>query len=683
MQFNRLKKLQLAVAMSACLPAVGKTSDIEEVLVLGQSPLANHGNYQPVTSFGEDQLVQMTAISLGEMLDGQPGLYMRSFGGAPARPIIRGFDGERLLVLENGERMGDIQSTAPDHAVTLDPLGMNEIEVIRGPASLLYGASALGGVINVFSNDFMRAWDPGLSGGLTAVGSSIDRGVATGGVLTYGTERNAVTGRFTVRSNSNARTPNETIPNTHSDSHTFSLGWAHRTDRFSGGVSLRYYQSEFGIPEFASVTDPDNPDRFIELEPDMEIRIDRLNMQARGNWALNGFFEELQIRTSLSRSLQEEGEPNVPPDLLELEIDTSTISSTALLRHGDWGMFHRGFFGLNVHYRHQEVDGIEAYHPGEDLINVGVFTMQEAELTPRLNMLTGLRIEQEWLDGTSNRYFPQAELPSDTTTNIAASLGFDYALTEFWGLGLQFARAHRNATILERYADGWHAGATRIELGDSSLESEVGYGIDFLTRYSDNSLDVELAVYYNRIDDFIALRTLDPGCGDIEFRVQPDREFPACVQFFGANAEQFGVELNADWFLTDNLRVQLVSDIMRGNRRDVDEPLPFMPPMRFTTGLVHDDGTWRFGGSVRYVHQQTRVPENELPTSSFTTLRLEGGYRMGGHQLSVRLDNALDSSYSDHLSVVRRYRDPVLGPDAPTRFEMPGRSFTVSYRYSF
>ncbi len=108
--------------------------DMDEVVITA-SPNRSSANYMSSQTFNTMELIRRSSVSLGEMLDGEPGLASRSFGGGPARPVIRGFDGERLVVLENGERMGDIQSTAPDHAVTLDPLGMSRVEVVRGPAA--------------------------------------------------------------------------------------------------------------------------------------------------------------------------------------------------------------------------------------------------------------------------------------------------------------------------------------------------------------------------------------------------------------------------------------------------------------------------------------------------------------------------------------------------------------------
>jgi hypothetical protein len=145
--------------------------DLDEVVVTS-SPTARGFRYQPDNVFTGEQLQRRADISFGEMLDGEPGISMRSMGPTPSRPVIRGLDGDRILILQNGERMGDLSETAAGHAISLDPLSANRVEVVRGPASLLYGSSAIGGVINLMTGDIPDAWDNGPSGVVSLQGAS-------------------------------------------------------------------------------------------------------------------------------------------------------------------------------------------------------------------------------------------------------------------------------------------------------------------------------------------------------------------------------------------------------------------------------------------------------------------------------------------------------------------------------
>lgn len=668
------------------VPGLFRTQDV----IVTANPTRSPVQYQASQAYTETELTRRASLSLGEMLDGEPGLSSRSFGSGPARPVIRGLDGERLIVLENGERMGDIQTTAPDHAITLDPFGMSRVEVVRGPASLLYGSSALGGVINIFSEDFARDWEPGVTGGINSHLAHNNALVSGAAGLQYGTENIAVTGRFIRRVAGDFDTPGGLLPNSGLDSYTTSVGVGFRGSRgLTGGISARYYQNHYGVPEFAAGTDETNPGLFIEEEPDMEVRIYRYNIQAALNQQRQGaFFDEIDFRISLSQSLQEEGEPDPLPEELELEIFTRTLSSTVMFMHRPVGILARGVIGSNLHLRYQEVDGIEAYHPGEDITNLAVFTFQEIPLSHTMRLQFGVRAEHEWINTTQNRFFPADERFSETFFNFAGSFGFNLRPGGGFELGAQLARAHRNPTVLELFADGWHAGATRIELGDPDLRSEIGYGIDFFSRWTGQVVQLELSGFYNRVDNFVALRTLPFNCGGLSYRVIPDREFASCVQFFRADAHLRGFEFVATSFLTPEFRIRTGLDYVQGDRRDADEPLPFIPPFRGTISAMYDNGSFNIGSDIRMVAAQTRVPENELTTNGYAVLRFEAGYRFGNgasgvHSFNLRVDNLLNTSYQDHMSVVRRFPDPVEGPNAPARFDMPGRNVNLIYRYVF
>ncbi|TVR79333.1 MAG: TonB-dependent receptor [Saprospirales bacterium] len=698
-------KIQLEIPYSDDELTIEMESDFfrtQEVIVTA-TPTGSAVNYQSAQAYSVNQLSARANLSLGDMLDGEPGLSSRSFGGGPSRPVIRGFDGERLVVLENGERMGDIQSTAPDHAITLDPLGLSRVEVVRGPASLLYGSSALGGVINMFTEDAPRQWNMGLGGGIAFHGATNNNLLSGSAGLIYGTENQAFAGRLMYRTAGDANTPDEVIPNTGLESYTASVGWGYNKGRTRAGISGRYYQNHYGIPEFASESDPDNPGFFIEEEPEMEIRIFRYNAQAFLNQKLDGFFDEMELRASFSYSEQEEGEPDPLPEELELEIKTSTLSSTAMFMHRPFFIFNRGVIGSNLHYRYQEVDGIEAYHPGEDILNLALFTFQEVPLATGLNLQIGARFEQEWTSTVENRFFTPhpdpdlvnlEEVPpfdgiSDAVFNFAGSLGLNYRPTKALEIGVQIARAHRNATVLERYADGWHAGATRVELGDPSLSSETGLGLDGFVKFTTERWQAEASGFYNNISNYVALLTLDNvEAVEIPYRVRADREFPNTVQFFGTDAKLLGFEAQFKMLLTENLLGSVTADYVRGTRDDeTGDPLPFIPPFRTTFGLSYEMSNWNVGAYYRLVAAQNRVPDDELPTEGYGVARLEAGYQIRGdnsvHSFNIRVDNLLNTNYSDHMSVVRRFNDPVLGPSAPSRFDMPGINLNLMYRYSF
>jgi len=207
---------------------------------------------QATQAFHLEELQRRAAPSLGEMLDSASGVAMRSFGSAPARPVIRGLDGDRVLVLENGERMGDLAETAADHAVALDPLAINRIEIVRGPASLLYGPSAVGGVVNLFNEDIPRTWSGGLSGQAAFLGASVNTLGAGHGRLVYGDRTWAAGARLAARGAGDIETPEGTLPDTYLRSTSGAVGASWRPNGEAGhfiGASVSGQTYTYGLPE--------------------------------------------------------------------------------------------------------------------------------------------------------------------------------------------------------------------------------------------------------------------------------------------------------------------------------------------------------------------------------------------------------------------------------------------------
>lgn len=635
--------------------------DLEEI-VLTASPTASGFRYQPDAVFLGEKLQRQSEASFGEMLNGQPGVAMRSMGSAPARPVIRGLDGDRILVLENGERMGDIAETSADHAISLDPLVASRIEIVRGPASLLYGSSALGGVINLMTTDVPENWDQGMRGVISGQGATMNSMGAGFARATYGSEKWAGTARFAYRKAGNITTPEGEIPGTRMNNYDGALGWGLNRANLKGGLSMSMTNQVFEIPE--SIDDPDER---------VEIRAQRQAFQGRFQRRFNGLFDQAQLRFNASRFFQQEVEIETEEDGteeedVELEYEQFALSSTLTVQHKPVGLFDRGAIGLSIQGRVLDVDGDEAYTPGEQRFTMGLFTFQELPLSNTTRLQFGVRFDFQNSTARTNHAFPDVDM-SRNALNYSGSVGLNYRPVKGLEIGGQFARSHRNPTVEELFADGVHLGAGVYEIGDTGLKDEIGHGGDLFIHWKSGRFAFEAAGFVNYFRNFIIFQPTG--------LVHEPSAYPI-FEYQGDEARLMGGEIEAEFQLTDQLLLSAQFDYVNGIRISDEvngENLPFIPPFRFSSEIEYGFMNAWMSARVQAVSKQDKVAPGEDVTDGYTLLGFTLGYRLdmrGRHVLILRADNVLDTKYRDHLS---RIED--------RNFLMPGRNFTLAYRWFF
>lgn len=629
-----------------------------EDVIVTSSPIGRNIQYQPAQSLNAEMLQQKAAPSLGEILDGTPGVTTRSFGSAPARPVIRGFDGDRVLVMQNGERMGDLSGTAVDHAVALDPLAMDRVEVIRGPASLLYGSSAIGGVVNMFSNDMPREWESGTSSSIATHASTMNR-MGAGLLRTqYGTDRFALTGRVIYRDGGDLRTPDGRLPDTAMQNISYGGGAGYRSGNFETGLSVSGMDYTYGLPEAID-----------DLNESIEIRMNRTNVQSISTIKTDRFFDHAELRLHVSDYKHDEFEINRQEEGITETIGISfaqqSLSSSLVLRHRPVGKLE-GAAGLSFNYSEVEVGGDEALTPNASGYFVAGYLYEELSITNTLRLKVGTRLEFKETFVTTNKLFINADDFEDRSDLIASgALGLNYSPSSSWTAGIQIARAYRTPTIEELYSFAPHAAAGSFDIGDASLKNEFSLGADSFLEYRSTRVSGQLSLFANQIDNFV------------DFSPTGETHEPSGLPVFeyrSKDALMYGFEFTTDLRLSNNWIAGLGFDYVRGRERTGDKDnLTFIPPFRTSAELKYDDGTFYAGSRVRIVNRQEKVAPNEEPTDGYILLGADAGYRFGqGLTLSFRLDNFLNERYRDHLSRVENR-------DAP----MPGRNLNVMLRWEF
>lgn len=660
--------------VEVAVPVSGDPVEVDITLVA--TALALEGLNVTATPGGSDPLdvTQSTVQLAGKELDrnlgatvaqtlaDQPGMSVRYSGPAASTPVIRGLSGERVLVLQNGERTGDLSSSSPDHGLTLDPLAATRLEVVRGPASLLYGSGAIGGVVNVIENDIPSSIPTHLEGYVAGQGESVNPGGAVTGELTAPLgERFAVTaqGGFRnvddVRIGGSGRLDNSYFRNRHGD-----LGFGYVGERFAGGLSGSVYGFDYGLPAA-----PDAGESGVHLEGHRTQLKGRSDFDVGSTLLTNVRFDG-SAQWYSHDEIEESGEIATTFDL-----KTQTLGLTG--RTGFFGS--RGAAGVSGLFRQYEATGEEALTPAVDSNSGGIFVYQEIPLAagtdttriPRLQV--GARYDLFRIASKAG----DAKFGPARTRDFNAfsgSLGVSYPLRSGVSLAGSVTRAFRAPSVEELFSNAFHAAAGTFDRGDASLDAETNLGAEAVLRAQTGRINAQAAAYYNRIADYIFPNVV----GDTLVEEEDEAFTVPLVQFSQADAELRGIEGRVEFAATPRLVVGALGDLVRGDFVD-GGPLPFIPPARVGGSVRWDDGRFSAGAEGRHAFAQDRVQPDELATDAYTLVGLNLGYtliRSGQvHTVTLRVDNLLDELYRNSASRIKEF--------APS----PGRNFALVYKLLF
>ena len=611
--------------------------------------------FQPTTVLSGQELTKQLESSLGATLENQPGLSSRSFGSAPSRPVIRGLDGDRVQILQDGQRTGDLSSQSGDHGVSVNPAAAERIEVVRGPATLLYGANAIGGLVNIITNEIPTSPVQGSSGEVTFDAGTAAAEAGGAGHVRLGNGKVAVNVGGGARRAGDFETPIGPVLNSHSRSAFTNVGAAWTGDKAHAGASYGYDDSRYGIPVVEGGT--------LQLTP----RRHALTFRA-GAERLTGAFEALRATVAVRRYQHDE--------LEGAEVGTNFRNDTTELQlmgsHRAIGRM-RGSVGAWVLDRAFDATGDEALSPAVDQSGFAAFGYEEVTW-PHVTLQFGGRVDRTNYSplGETKRGFTNGSLSAGLLLRPAAA---DDRLT----IAASVARAARAPALEEMFFFGVHHGNFAVEVGNPSLQSERALGVDLSLRWRTPRASGEVTYFRNDIDDYIFRRNMNHE----EFEERRDEfvmrfggrepaghaehdgggnggeeeEELAFVEFVGADALLQGIESHADFQLTGTLTAEAGLDVVRGALKENDLPLPRIPPLKFRGGLRFQRNALQIGGQVIVAAKQDRLSTNETPTDGYALLKLYGSYSFGTagltHTLTARLDNVTNELYRSHLSLIK------------------------------
>jgi len=596
-----------------------------EVVSVSARPRDQFDAYQPTSVLFGQELTRELGSTVAATVGSQPGVTERSFGGAPARPVIRGFDGDRVLILEDGRRMGDLSSQSGDHGITVNPASASRIEVVRGPATLLHGANGIGGLVNVISNAVPSEAVNGVKGVFTGDVGSNGMPAQAAADLWWGNGSVAVHAGGGGQRSGDYSTPEGEVANTQSRSGFGSFGLSWTGSRGYVGANYAYEDTRYGLPFIE--------DGRVELTPRRSI----VNVRAEAR-DLQGLFSSVRASLAARRYRHEEIAGGEAGTRFRNDTDEAEVLATHR-RFGTLG----GTVGAWALDRRFAAAGDEALSPPVDQRAAAAFAYEEVTWHHATLQASGR------LDAT--RYEPRGGvLRPRSFATFSGSVGL-LVKPPFAGHSTSFAlsltRATRYPALEELYFHGPHPGNVAYEIGNQDLDPERALGVDVSFRWRSPRFETEATYFYNRIGGYIFRRPVERAV---------EEEFPV-VEYVAEDGRLQGFELHGDAQLGPRLIAQFGMDYVRGTLAGPGTPLPRIPPLRARASLRYQLQAFNAGAEVTAVAAQNRVSGAETSTSGYGLLKLFSSYSWPSgravNTMTLRIDNATNTLYRSHLSYVK------------------------------
>lgn len=605
----------------------------------------------PVTVLNGRELSLKRESTLGDTLDGMPGVSATHYGPNASRPIIRGLDGERVRIMQNGVGIVDASSLSFDHAVAVDPLVIEQIDVVRGPAALLYGGSAVGGVVNAIDHRIPTEKLDGVTGRAEARLGGPDSQSNVAGVVDAGNGQLAIHADaysrksndlsipgFAVSSRKSAadgtpRTNNGTLINSNATGDGGAIGASLTFDNGYLGASYSGFNSNYGTVA------------------DDAVHIDMKSQR----WDIASEFTDLgsiinRVKVRMAYT-----------DYVHKEIDTTTgeigttfknkgVEGSIEASHAKISLTNNlqlnGVVGVQFQNTTFEALGVEAFVPSTNTQSKALYAYEELPID-QLKLSFGGRVEHTSVDSGDNATFGPAQNRSFNPNSYA--LGGLYTVDSHWSIASNLSHNERAPSYFELYANGPHLATGQFEIGNTNFGKERSNGIDAQIRWKDGKNSFSAGPYYTRFSSFIGL--LDtPNTALFDGQLIPIAQFTQVAASFK------GFEAEGKFNVQDNLDLVLRGDYVRATNLSTGDPLPRIAPLRLGGGLHYQKNS--FGARIDVLHAfaQNRTAANELATDSYTDVSALVSYKLPTKlnvEVFAKANNLLNQEIRDHASFLK------------------------------
>ena len=656
--------------------------EAEEIVVSGSPyPRTADDQYQSAESKSLIELHEGPGSGFAEKIADLPGVAVRYNGSAPARPVLRGLSDNRVLVLENGLRTGDISTYDPAHAVPLETAEISQVDVIRGPATILYGPSTIGGLVNVFTNTIPAASADPVSGNVSLSGNSASDeyagymnsvlsvgghaiGFSAGGL--HAQDVRIPSGTY-VDPGSGKPFELDRMPQSFDHTQETGLGWSYTGDFGMIGIGGKHTEMNYGIPGV-----PPNPD-WADVPPaTSRIALKKNALEVRSLLETGG---PLLRRIRLNAAYVDYNHAEFPTaedstgisDPQANHFHKQAVNATLQFEHRRLGNF-QGVVGLWTDVENLTIDGDMPLGPNSLTTGFAGYVYEEYLAGEETRLQAGLRFDYNRIHTSpsaesSDSVFRTIDV-ARLSNALTASLGLVGSISPGVTFSLSVARSFRAPTVQELFANGLDAASATYSKGDADLTPETGFGLDASFRARTRDVVVEFSPYLNVINRYIYAFLTGDTLQDFPVR-----------QFSATDARLMGFEASVTVQPLEGIALKGSVDYVNAQDTKNDIPLPFTPPLRGFLSLTYRDPRWSGVLEWRLAAAQTRLGDGDTPTAGYGILNCGAGLRLasGGlvHALSIRCENVFNREYRDNLSVIKDF------------LPQPARSFRFAYDLLF
>jgi iron complex outermembrane recepter protein len=629
----------------------------------------------PISSLGGPKLRYRLAPTIGETLSSEVGVNSSYYGPNASRPVIRGLGGEQIRILQNGVGAIDASGTSVDHAVSYDPLTVQRVEIVRGPAAVLYGTSGIGGVVNLIDNRIPSELPAnGLSGNVgLRFGTVNDEQAGSGAV-------DVALGSFVLhldafkRDTNNVRIPGfqrserlratdplpddeeeskDKIVNSQSESNGGTIGGSFVWNNGYVGVSYQLFDTNYGTVAEEEVT--------------IDLQQKRFDISGEVREPV-GALKAIKFRLGQSNYTHTEFEGTEVGTVF----DTDGIEGRFDLVHNKIGPLEGavGFQFLDTTF---SALGEEAFLPKVTTKGYAAFIYEELPLD-KVKLQAGLRFDKQDVSAEQNDAFPSSgQTKSFNTTSL--SIGMVYSFTEQYAIALAIPYTERAPNYQELFANGPHVATAQFEVGDVNLGKEKSTGLDLQLRKKSGRVRGSVGVFYNKFNNFIGLF---PGTDSAGNPLPPEDDLPV-FQYRGVGATFYGAEIDTRIRAIEtsaySLDFEFKADYVRARDTSNSNNLPRISPLRFGLGVIYQRGGWNARFDVQEVTKQNKVAPGELETDAYTMVNAGVGYTFNLKRVQLEAflkgTNLLDEEARNHVSFLKDI--------AP----LPGRGFLFGLNARF